>query len=243
MDRSLYIMASGMLTELARQDRIANDLANASTPGYKSTVATQHAFGEVLLESRRTGATVGRVGLGVEEAGSRVDLTQGALRQTTEPLDVALDGEGFLAVATANGTRYTRNGQLRLDVRGQLVTTIGDAVLGTNGRPLVVGAGATPKIGADGTVEVGGRTVGTIAVTALTNPSKAEGGLFTGGVAGPARETAVRQGYLEQASVTAAETMVEMIESLRAFEADQRVIHAIDESLQRGIAAGGTNGT
>src|SRR5215203_2321073 len=111
MDRSLYIMASGMLTELARQDRIANDLANASTPGYKRTIATQHAFGDVLLESRRTRAAVGIGGLGVEEASARVDLTQGALRMTEEPLDVALDGDGFFSVATANGPRYTRNGQ------------------------------------------------------------------------------------------------------------------------------------
>ena len=119
MDRSLYIMASGMLTELARQDRIANDLANASTPGYKRTVATQHAFGDILLESRRNGAAVGDVGLGVEEAGSRVDLTQGALRMTDEPLDVALDGDGFFTVATANGVRYTRDGQFRVDAGRQ----------------------------------------------------------------------------------------------------------------------------
>ena len=157
MDRSLYIMASGMLTELARQDRIANDLANASTPGYKRTVATQHAFGDILLQSRRTGGPVGDVGLGVEEAGSRVDLTQGALRMTDEPLDVALDGDGFFSVATANGVRYTRDGQFRVDAEGKLVTAIGDAVLGTNGKAVVVGTSDKPTIGTDGTVEVGGK--------------------------------------------------------------------------------------
>ena len=240
MDRSLYIMASGMLTELARQDRIANDLANASTPGYKRTVATQHAFGDILLQSRRTGEVVGDSGLGVEEAGSRVDLTQGALRMTDEPLDVALDGDGFFSVATANGVRYTRDGQFRVDADGKLVTAIGDAVLGTNGRPVVVGTSDKPTIGADGTVEVGGKPIGKLAIAALTNPAKVDGGFFTGGTAGPAKETAVRQGFLEQPNATAAETMVEMIESLRAFEADQRVIHSIDESLQRGIQAGGT---
>jgi flagellar basal-body rod protein FlgG len=242
MDRSLYIMASGMLTELARQDRIANDLANASTPGYKRTVATQHAFGDILLESRRTGALVGESGLGVEEAGSRVDLSQGALRMTDEPLDVALDGEGFFTVATANGVRYTRDGQFRVDASGRLVTAVGDAVLGTNGKPIVVGADATPQVAMDGTVQAGGKAVGTLAVAALSNPAKVDGGFFAG-AAGAARGTAVRQGYLEQPNATAAETMVDMIESLRAFEADQRVIHAIDESLQRGIQAGGTSGT
>ena len=92
-------------------------------------------------------------------------------------------------------------------------------------------------------MQVGTKVVGQIAVAALTNPTKVEGGMFTGGAAGPARDTAVRQGYLEESNATAAETMVEMIESLRAFEADQRVLRAIDESLQRGIAAGGTSGT
>ena len=152
MDRSLYIMASGMLTELARQDRIANDLANAATPGYKRTVATQHAFGDILLESRRTGAPIGDVGFGVEEAGARVDLTQGALRMTEEPLDLALDGDGFFAVSTANGVRYTRDGQFRVDAGGKLVTAVGDAVLGTNGSPIVVGTDAKPAIahGRDG---------------------------------------------------------------------------------------------
>jgi flagellar basal-body rod protein FlgG len=239
MDRSLYIMASGMLTELARQDRIANDLANAATPGYKRTVATQHAFGDILLESRRNGAPLGDVGFGVEEAGSRVDLTQGALRMTEEPLDVALDGEGFFTVATANGMRYTRDGQFRVDADGKLVTAVGDTVLGTNGKPIVVGAGVKPAIATDGTIEPGGK----LAVTLLSNPTKVDGGFFTGGVAEPAKSTAVRQGYLEQPNATAAETMVDMIESLRAFEADQRVLHAIDESLQRGIQAGGLTGT
>jgi flagellar basal-body rod protein FlgG len=242
MERSLYIMASGMLAELARQDRIANDLANASTPGYKRTVATQHAFGEILLESRRTGAQVGEVGLGVTPAGSRVDLTQGALHMTEEPLDVALDGDGFFSIATSNGVRFTRNGQFRVDAAGKLVTAVGDAVLGKDGRPIVVGAGVKPAIDAAGAVQAGGKVVGTLAVTALANPAKVDGGFFTG-TAVAAAGTAVRQGFLEQANATAAETMVDMIESLRAFEVDQRVIRAIDESLQRGIQAGGTSGT
>ena len=92
-------------------------------------------------------------------------------------------------------------------------------------------------------MQAGGKVVGRLAVASLSNPTKVDGGFFTGGVAGPAKDTAVRQGFLEQPNATAAETMVDMIESLRAFEADQRVLHAIDESLQRGIQAGGLTGT
>ena len=91
-------------------------------------------------------------------------------------------------------------------------------------------------------VEAGGKEIGKLAVASLMSPTKVDGGFFTGGASGPAKDTAVRQGFLEQPNATAAETMVDMIESLRAFEADQRVIHSIDESLQRGIQAGGTGG-
>ena len=92
-------------------------------------------------------------------------------------------------------------------------------------------------------MQSGGQVVGQLAVAALSNPTKVDGGYFTGSAVGAAKDTAVRQGFLEQPNATAAETMVDMIESLRAFEADQRVIHAIDESLQRGIQAGGTSGS
>src|SRR6058998_3996678 len=101
MERGLYIAASGMIAELVRQDQLANDLANASTPGYKSDRAAESTFGELLLRNRATG----------------------------EPLGVARLGDGFLAVQTPAGTRYTRNGQLALEPTGRLVTAQGLPVL------------------------------------------------------------------------------------------------------------------
>src|SRR5438046_2463484 len=122
MDRGLYIAASGMLAELTRQDQIANDLANSSTPGYKPDRAAQRGFADLLLESRQSGQPIGALGLGVEISTIRTDMTQGPLRQTGEPLDLALQGDGFFAVKTTAGTRYTRDGQLSLDGQGRLVT-------------------------------------------------------------------------------------------------------------------------
>ncbi len=243
MDRGLYIIASGMLAELARQDRIANDLANAASAGYKQVDATQQGFGEILLRSTRDGSPIGRGGLGVVPSGERVDLGQGPLRQTGEQLDLALDGDGFLAVQTPAGIRYTRDGQLRQDEQGRLVTAVGLPILGANGRPIVVSGQGEVVFAADGSVSVGGKAAGKLAVVQLKNVVKVENGLLQGAVAGAARETAVRQGALEGSSVTAARTMVDMIESLRAFEADQRVVRAIDESLGRGISAAGPSGT
>src|SRR2546423_792516 len=112
MERGLYIAASGMLSELTRQDQIANDLANASTPGYKADRAAQASFGDLLLANRANGAPVGPLGLGATIAEIRTDLTQAPLKETGEPLDVALEGPGFLSVQTPAGTRYTRNGQV-----------------------------------------------------------------------------------------------------------------------------------
>src|SRR3954463_14130521 len=107
MERGLYIAASGMLAELRRQDQIANDLANAATPGYKSDRSTQQSFGELLLANERTGQTVGRQGLGVQVDETTTTWPPQALRQPDEPLDFAVQGACFFAVRTGQGVFYT----------------------------------------------------------------------------------------------------------------------------------------
>jgi flagellar basal-body rod protein FlgG len=232
MDRGLYISASGMLAELARQDQLANDLANASTPGYKADRASQHSFGELVVAG-------GSLSLGSGIAELRTDLAPGALRETGEPLDLALDGDGFFAVQTAAGTRYTRNGQFSIDAQGRLVTAAGRPVLGADGRPVEVGRADGVRVAENGTVTAGGRQVGRIAVVTLADVRKEGDSLFAGTPGQPATATAVRQGYLEASGIDAARAMVDMIVSMRAYEAGQRVLRAIDESLGRGIVAGG----
>ena len=110
MDRGLYIAASGMLAEQVRQDQIANDLANASTPGYKADRTSQRSFGELLLANSVTGATIGSPGTAVRSPACH-RLQARSRSDTGEPLDFAISGEGFFAVQTAQGARYTRNGQ------------------------------------------------------------------------------------------------------------------------------------
>ncbi|MBM3677558.1 MAG: flagellar hook-basal body protein [Actinobacteria bacterium] len=239
MERSLYVVASGMVAELTRQQRIANDLANASTPGYKSETSTQRSFDDMLLFSRMSGAEVGDVGIGVIETPPQLDLTQGTVEKTGEPLDLALDGEGWFAVRAAQGVMFTRNGQFRTDASGAIVTADGLPVLGTDGREIRVKTAEPILIGQDGTVESGGAAVGKLAVVTLGNPQRAADGLYLGRNAGPGNAS-VRQGSLESSGLNAAATMVDMIVSLRAFEAGQRVIRAADETLQRAIASGAT---
>ncbi len=243
MDRGLYITASGMQTELLRQERIANDLANGNTPGYKPDLAGNRAFSDMLLVNRQTGAVVGPAGTGVLGVDDGLDVRQGALRGTDEQFDVALDGPGWIAIQTETGISYTRNGQFRLDAKGQLVNPTGLPVLGEDKKPIVIPPNVPVEINADGVISAAGKTLGTLLIVGLEAPSRTGEGLYTGTVGAKPKDLAVRQGYLEASAVNPSESMVAMIVSLRAFEAGQRVLHAIDETLQRGInSAGATAG-
>src|SRR5690242_10327156 len=140
MDRGLYIAASGMLAEQVRQDQIANDLANASTAGYKAERTTQQSFGELLLTNSVTGQRVGNVTTAVGVTGTVTDWSPGMLKDTGEPLDFGINGDGFFAVQTNAGTRYTRNGEFTSDAQGRLTTLDGGLVLGRNNQPVTLGA-------------------------------------------------------------------------------------------------------
>ena len=219
MERGLYIAASGMLSEMQRQDLIANDLANASTPGYKADRTSQHSFAEILLENRKTGEEIGSLGTGVTIARQVTDLAPQASRETGEPLDFAITGDGFFGVQTADGLRFTRNGRFTADGQGRLTDQLGNQIVGRDGGPVTVAA--------DGTVDPA-----QLATFTVQDARKAGEGLFSG-TAGGAAEGQVRAGALEGSGVDAARTMVDMIASLRAFEAGQRVITTIDSTLQK----------
>lgn len=240
MDRGLYIAASGMIAEQVRQDLIAADLANASTPGYKADRSAQSSFGELLLSNSATGQTVGALGLGSRIDVVRTAMGQAPLRETGEPLDLALEGDGFLSVRTPNGTRYTRDGQLVVDAQGRLATVGGQyLVLDDKAEPITVGSASDLSIASDGAVRVDGRLVATVAVSSLTSAQKIGDNLFTGQPGARPAGTSIRQGSLESSGVDPARAMVDMIVSMRAYEASQRVIHAIDQALQKGISTGG----
>jgi flagellar basal-body rod protein FlgF len=218
MERGLYIAASGMLAELRRQDQIANDLSNAATPGYKSDRSTQQSFGDMLLANGQTGQTVGRLGLGVQIDETTTDWSPQALRQTDEPLDFGIQGEGFFAVRTGQGVFYTRNGQFTLNAQGILTTARGDVVLGQNGAPIQ--ADAEGKVAAN-----------QLGVFNVSGPRKVGDNLVQGTAAGQATGQ-VQAGFLEGSGADPARSMVDMIASFRSFEATQKVVHTLDDTLQ-----------
>src|ERR1700750_1244355 len=121
MERGLYIAASGMVAEMARQDQLANDLGNASPPGYKADRVSQKSFGDLLLSDTAGGGTVGPLGQGAALDKQVTDVRAQPLRDTGQPLDLAVQGEGYFGVRTAQGVRYTRNGSFAADKSGNLV--------------------------------------------------------------------------------------------------------------------------
>jgi flagellar basal-body rod protein FlgG len=229
MDRGLYIAASGMLAEQVRQDQIANDLANSATPGYKADRTTQTSFNALLLANSVTGQVIGSQGTAVQVDKVSTDFTPQPAQDTGEPLDFAITGDGYFAVQTANGVAYTRNGQFMADAQGRLVTAQGDPVLGRGGRPLTVGA--------DGAVDPR-----RLEVVALSNPRKSGDSLVAGTPAGNGAVGQVRSGALEGSGADATTAMVDMIQSMRTYEAGQKVIQTIDETLGKATTQVGSLG-
>jgi flagellar basal-body rod protein FlgG len=229
MDRGLFIAAAGMRAEQTRQDQISSDLANAATAGYKRDRTTQSSFGEMLLQNTRTGAAVGTVGMGPYADATQTDLRAQPTRETGEPLDFAIQGEGFFAVRTDAGVRYTRGGQFTTSPTGTLTDALGNEVVGRGG--------GTVRVGANGQVPAA-----SLDVVALTDPVKRGEGLFEGTPAGAGTGT-VQAGALETSGVDPTRSMVDMISSLRAFEAGQKSITTIDETLGRAASqVGDTRG-
>jgi flagellar basal-body rod protein FlgG len=228
MDVGLYIAAQGMLTEQVRQDQLSNDLANASTPGYKSDHTTQQDFGALLLSSTATGQQLGSIETGLRVGQVVTDLTPAGVHETGQALDFAIEGSGFFAVQTAQGTRFTRDGQFHASAQGVLVDAQGDPVLAQSGTPLAVTRGGTVAPGSLGVFTVAGA-------------AKQGDNVYAGTASGRGTGT-VAQGVLEDSSVDAVHTMVDMIASLRAYESGQKAISAIDETLQQSAQSVGSLG-
>jgi flagellar basal-body rod protein FlgG len=237
VERGLYIAASGMLADQLRQDVIANNLANATTAGFKGDRSVGEAFPSMLLSELGSGRQIGALGTGTRIAGVDVNDAQGALRNTGNKLDLAISGDGFFAVRAPGGVRYTRDGAFTTDAGGRIVTADGSAVLDTAGRPITLPRGSgEPTIDQLGNVLVGSRRIATLQRTTLDPASLRKQGdeLFQGR---PQRAAAgsVQQGYLEQSNVNSVREMVDLIATMRSFESSQKVTQALDETLGKAV--------
>jgi flagellar basal-body rod protein FlgF/flagellar basal-body rod protein FlgG len=227
MDSGYYAAMSGLVARTQALDTAASNLANAQTAGYR---AEREYFRSVLLGpdalDSQLGRTVNNFGL---LGGDRLNLGQGQLQPTGNPLDLAIDGEGFFQVRTANGLRYTRDGSFHRSSTGQLVTAAGEPVLSTTGQPIAVPPGEV-TVGTDGVLSVAGGVVATVGVftfpagTQLA-PEGANRYLPPEGVAPlPSTNGAVHQGMIEAANENVIQGTLDLIVMQRQAEMMQKAL-------------------
>jgi flagellar basal-body rod protein FlgG len=228
MLEGLYAAAAGMEAQQAQLSAISNDVANTDTPGYESE---QVGFRDLLYGSDDDDPSTAIVGAGSAVSTLGFDQTQGAVKQTGNPLDVALSGPGFLEVRQSDGTvGLTRNGTLELNAAGQLTTSLGMRLA----PPITVPAGtkaADISIASDGTVSAGGRRLGQLSVVRVTAPDKLlpqGNSVFAPTAAsGPlqkATATTVTQGALTQSNVDLSSDLTQMMSTEQAYDMSSKAI-------------------
>ncbi len=233
MDRLIYLAMSGAKATMQRQDVLAHNLANASTTGFRAEL---QAFRAVPV--RGDGASTRVYAL---ESTVGHDHQPGPVQSTGRPLDVAVQGQSWLAVQALDGTEaYTRAGALQVNGEGQLVTTAGLPVLGDGG-PITLPANASVEVAADGriTTTVPGARPQQAGKLKLVTPEaplqRGSDGLFRAGDGAdvPADATArVQSGALEGSNVSAVETMVAMIAAARQFEQQMKALQGAEQREQ-----------
>jgi flagellar basal-body rod protein FlgF len=237
MADGIYSAVSGAVACLNQLDLIANNLANAGTLGFK---AERIAFVEVLARSgARGGAPAAATTSFVTPGLGATDFSPGQLRSTGNPLDVALEGPGFLKLLRDGAPVYSRGGSLRLDAAGHLLDPGGSPVLDVDDRELVLPVDATsrepPRIAADGALLVGGQLVGRVQLVEFETPGQLQrlgDRLYQApaeAVSRPATATRLRQGELEGSNINVMRGMSELIVASRAYESFTRVITSFRE--------------
>ncbi len=272
MERGLYISATGMTAQQWRMDAVSNNLANVDLNGYKRDEAVHKAFPEMLMRrfsddgvyrmpfgSMDTAPVVGKIGMGVEQNEYYTSFSQGALKETTNPFDLAMEDKGFFAIQTPQGERYTRNGAFVLGKEGYIETKDGFPVLGEKGPIQVKENNFT--VDAQGRVWVNeefqadpNRLVSmeenswkkttlldTLKVVNFEQPrylakqgSSQWKDTETSGAAQniePTQRPKIRQGFVEGSNVNPVTEMVQMIEINRAYENNSKMIQTHDSLM------------
>ena len=256
MMRSLWISKTGMEAQQTQLDTISNNLANVSTNGYKRS----HAVFEDLMyqNMRQAGAATSdqtqlptglQVGLGTRAVATSRNFSQGSLQQSSNPLDVAIRGNGFFEIQLPDGTTgYTRDGSFQVSATGQLVTNNGYTV-----QPgiTIPATAQSVTIGNDGTVSVvlpgaaAPSTVGQIQLANFVNPAGLEpkgqnmygetaaSGTPNAGAPGLNGLGTVQQGFVETSNVNVVEELVQMIQTQRAYELNSKAVQTSDQMLQK----------
>ena len=235
MDSGYYAAFAGLLARSQALDVAAGNLANAGTAGFRAErdYFRSAILGPEALESQLD-TTVNAFGV---LGGSRLDLGQGALTPTGNPLDLAVEGEGFFAIQTSQGIRYTRDGEFERAGDGSLTTQAGEPVLDAKNQPIRIPAGET-AIGSDGAVSVNGAIAGKIALFgfAAADALTAEGANRYAGPAGaPAvpASGAIHQGALEASNQNVIEGSLQLVLMQRQAEMMQKAVSMFSNDFDK----------
>ncbi|MDR2600636.1 MAG: flagellar basal-body rod protein FlgF [Oscillospiraceae bacterium] len=245
MVRGLYIAGTGMMLQRRRMETITNNVANADTIGFKKEHFVSHSFDEVLTRrindySPRGGLNqiVGPLNLGTQLDYLYIDFDQGSLEATDMSTDLALVGDGFFVVQTADGERYTKTGHFYLSSTGYLMDSEANLLLGENG-PIYVG-NLDFTVDQNGRVFSGQNYIDTIRVVSFadnTTLRRQGSNLFFATVPPEAQTNPynIMQGFLEGSNVDIAREMVDMLAMYRTYETNQRIVTMIDETVGRAV--------
>ncbi|MDT8903767.1 flagellar basal-body rod protein FlgF [Anaeroselena agilis] len=244
MIRGIYVAGSGMMTEATRTDVIANNLANASTAGYRKDVAIGKDFRSMLIRRINDGPNsplIGSMGVGsvIDEVATIHE--QGGIRPTGNKFDLAIEGRGFFAVETPAGVRYTRNGGFTRSAQGELVTVDGYRVLGQGGAIQLGDPESQVYIADDGRVMVDDAEADTLRIADFADVKRLvkEGANLFAAAPGqqeePVAGITVRAGYLEHSNVNVVAEMVNLIAGYRAYEINGKAVQAHDSLLDKAV--------
>jgi flagellar basal-body rod protein FlgF len=238
MNNATDIALSRLTAQMRAMDVTANNLANMSTPGYR---AERIVFADFLAPQIRTTAPRGDTELAfTQDRATYRERAEGSLTQTGNPLDLALSGDGFFTVQTANGTRLTRAGRFTLQADGTITDEAGNALLDTGGQKLTVTPADTRlTVTGDGAISSQNGPIGRIAVVAPADPNKlaAEGGrlLRADTPTAPVARPRVVQGAVEDSNVQPVAELVRMMSTERDFQFVTQFVDAENTRHQTAI--------
>ncbi len=234
MQSGLYVALSAQVALQNRIETIAQNVANGSSAGYRGS---EMKFNAVLSKMGDPQVSFVSSGSGV------IKRASGEVVKTGNSLDIAVKGDGWLSISTPNGSAYTRDGRMRMDTTGSLLSMTGAQFLDAGGAPLQLDPTAgQPAIGEDGTITQGGNRVGVLGLYRIASNaqlSRVEGGAFTSSIpATPIVDSAadgVMQGFVEQSNVNPMTEMTRLIYVQRAFEGVSSTIQSVESSLKSAI--------
>lgn len=246
MFRGLYTAYTGMNVQQARMDAISNNLANIDTTGYKKDQVIVKSFKEVLTYKINdpemvASQQIGKMSLGVSVDMVDIDYMQGSLKQTDEALNVALQGSGMIKVGSLSedGTmveKYTRDGSFLIDQQGRLVTNEGLFVLGDEG--IITLDQYDVRISRDGSVYSNENLIDKIKIVGIEdgNTLRKQGSNVYIGTADTVETEftgTMEQGFLESSNASSIEEMINMINVMRTYEANQKIIQTYDATMEK----------